>query len=77
VLIAAHISQEDGQNVLILGLQKENIERLVNDQPIEKDLAVEGVPGLEKWKVYILGPEDTVRFVAHYGIEGEGSDERG
>jgi hypothetical protein len=52
--------------VLVLGLQAENIERLLNDEPIWKDLSVapQNVPGLEEWDVTILGPEDTVRFVA-------------
>jgi hypothetical protein len=55
------------RKVLIIGLQQENISRLLNDQPIRKDLAVEGVPGLEDWDVYVLGPEDTARFVAQFG----------
>jgi hypothetical protein len=63
MLLAASI-EEGGRRVLILGLQRENIERLLNDQPIEKDLGAEGVPGLEEWTVYLLGPEDTARFVA-------------
>jgi hypothetical protein len=45
MLLAASI-KEGGRRVLILGLQRENIERLLNDQPIEKDLGAEGVPGL-------------------------------
>lgn len=65
MLIAASI--EGDKKVLFLGLQQENIERLLNDMPIEKDLGEEGVPGLEGWKVYIFGPEDTARFVAEFG----------
>jgi hypothetical protein len=55
---------EDGRRLLILGLEDENIRRLVGDQPIYKNLADEGVPGLEEWDVTILGPEDTARFIA-------------
>lgn len=68
MLIAASIKGD--KKVLFIGLQADNVERLLNDQPIEKDLGVEGVPGLEDWKVYILGPEDTVRFVARVRPEG-------
>jgi hypothetical protein len=64
MLIAASIDSE--KKILIIGLHKENIEKLLNDQPIEKDLALEGVPGLEEWRLYILGPEDLERFIAHY-----------
>lgn len=67
MLIAANLDNEN--KVLILGLYQENIDRLVNDQPIEKDLGKEGVPGLEAWKVYILGPEDTERFIAAFGAD--------
>jgi len=65
MLIAASI--QEGKKILFLGLQQENIDRLLNDMPIEKQLGDEGVPGLEEWTVYIFGPEDTARFVAEYG----------
>lgn len=64
MLIAASV--EGDRKVLFLGLQEENVKRLLDDMPIEKDLGVEGVPGLEEWKVYIFGPEDTARFLAHF-----------
>lgn len=70
MLIAASIPP-DGKKVLFLGLQKENIEHLLNDKPIEKNLQEEGVPGLEDWVIYIFGPEDTARFVAHFKPTGE------
>ena len=65
MLIAAGTTK-DGRKLLIVGLQAENLDRLLNDQPIYKDLSVEpqNVPGLEEWDITILGPEDTVRFVA-------------
>jgi hypothetical protein len=53
----------DGRQTLVLGLDETNIERLKNDQPILKGLGP--VEGLEEWDVTILGPEDTVRFIAH------------
>jgi hypothetical protein len=65
VLIAAQTKGE--RKVLILGLQAENVKRLLNDQPIHKDLSEEAVPGLEEWDIYVLGPEDTERFVAQFG----------
>lgn len=55
---------------LIVGLHAENVERLLNDQPIEKRLrevdGVDGVPELADWTLYVLGPEDLARFVAHF-----------
>lgn len=69
MLIAA--TTQDGKKCLIFGLEEDNIKHLLNDKPIYKDLAKEGVPGLEDWHVYILGPEDTVRFVAHFGVKVE------
>ena len=71
MLVAA--TEKDGRRQLILGLEAENVTRLLNDQPIMKRLDgqstddTEGieVPGLEDWDVVILGPEDTIRFVAH------------
>jgi hypothetical protein len=70
MLIAAS-STKDGRKLLVLGLQAENVERLLNDEPIYRSLAaIEGeasVPGLEDWDVTILGPEDTARVVAHVG----------
>jgi hypothetical protein len=62
MMIAATTTKDD-RKLLILGLQDKNIELLKNDQPIYKNLADEGVPGLEDWDVTILGPEDTERFV--------------
>lgn len=62
-------TDENGQKTLILGLEAENIEHLLNDQPIEKLLADEGILDLQVAKLNILGPEDTVRFVSHYGAK--------
>jgi hypothetical protein len=73
MLIAA--TERNGRKLLVLGLMDENVKRLLNDEPIYKDLSVEpqNVPGLEEWDITILGPEDTARFVAHYGAsEGSG-----
>lgn len=67
MLIASTVG-EDGRKVLVLGLEQGNIDHLLNDKPIYKDLKIEGVPGLEAWDVYILGPEDTVRFTAHFRL---------
>jgi hypothetical protein len=70
MLIAASTSAS-GRNVLIVGLMSENITRLRNDQPIRKNLgeSPQNVPGLEEWDLVIIGPEDTVRFAAHFGVE--------
>lgn len=65
MLIAA--MERNGRKLLVLGLEDENIRRLRNDEPIYKDLRDPGVAGLEEWDVTILGPEDTARFVAHFG----------
>lgn len=66
MLIAA-ATTADGRKRLIVGLDAENIRRLQNDEPIYKDLRVQGVPGLEEWDLAILGPEDMARFVAQVG----------
>jgi hypothetical protein len=64
VLIAAF--ERDGREHVVVGLSDENIRRLRNDEPIRKVL--EGVPGLPDGTIlFILGPEDTARFVARHG----------
>lgn len=70
MLIAA--TERNGRKLLVIGLMDENMKRLANDEPIYKDLSVapQDVPGLEDWDVTILGPEDTARFVAHFGAQG-------
>lgn len=66
-MLLAASTTKSGRKLLILGLQGENMRRLGGDEPIYKNLADEGVPGLEDWDVTILGPEDTARFVAAVG----------
>ena len=68
-MLLASTRTKDGKFRLVIGLQEENIERLKNDQPIMKDLGEEGIEELENWELAILGPEDTVRFIAHFGIQ--------
>lgn len=50
MLIAATTTKK-GRKLLIIGLQAGNVKRLLNDEPIYKDLSVEpqNVPGLEEW----------------------------
>lgn len=67
-MLLAATTGKNGRKLLILGLMADNVDRLLNDQPIRKDLAEEGVPGLEEWDVYVLGPEDTTRFIAQAGL---------
>lgn len=64
MLIAA-LTKEDGRRLLVLGLMDGNVTRLVNDQPILKNLGDggEGIVGLEEWDVTILGPEDIQRWM--------------
>lgn len=74
MLIAASYETKNGRKLLVLGLSKTNIDKLVNDEPIYKRLdgktddlgETEGalIEGLEDWDVVIMGPEDTPRFVA-------------
>lgn len=65
MLIAAS-TLKDGRKLLIIGLMAENVDRLLNDMPIYKDMSKEpqNVPGLADWDITILGPEDTARFIA-------------
>lgn len=58
-------STEGERKIMFLGLTEENINLLRNDFPIYKNLQTEGLRGLEEWDLYILGPEDTVRFIAN------------
>lgn len=76
MLIAAS-KGKDGRKLLLIGLERENIERLLNDMPILKtldgttDVDTEPGPlieGLEGWSLVIMGPEDMARFVAHFGV---------
>lgn len=69
MIIAVGRNHETNRSTLYIGLQAENMVRLMNDEPIQKRLdgsAFEGmqVDGLESWDLVIMGPEDTVRFVA-------------
>lgn len=63
------VAVDDVNKKLIVGLQQENIDRLLDDMPIEKPLGgYEGMPPeLEPWTLFILGPEDLARFVARFG----------
>lgn len=63
------IAVDVGAKRLILGLHAENVERLLNDMPIERLLddtpgLAEHVPEFAGWTLYVLGPEDLARFVA-------------
>jgi hypothetical protein len=62
---------EGKRNTLVIGLEQDNIKQLLNDRPIKKDFSTDIPPGsgLEDWDLIILGPEDLVRFVAHYGLK--------
>jgi hypothetical protein len=63
VLIAA--TKRNGRKLLVIGLEEENVRRLLNDEPIYKDFSTDvKIPELEDWDISILGPEDTVRFKA-------------
>lgn len=74
MLIAA-THYKDGRRLLVIGLEQENIEKLLNDMPILKTLdgttdeetepgpAIEGLDG---WSLVIMGPEDMARFIAHF-----------
>lgn len=69
MLIAAATNEATGRKQFVIGLHQENIDRLLNDEPIRKALneAPQNVPGLEDWDLVILGPEDLVRFMAAVG----------
>ena len=58
--------KKDGRDHLVLGLEEENIARLKDDRPIQKDLDLDGFP---PFTVVILGPEDVVRFATTYGAK--------
>jgi len=64
-------STKGERKVLIIGLERENINGLLNDMPISKDFSTDIPPGsgLEDWNLIILGPEDLVRFTAHFGLK--------
>lgn len=64
-MLVAVSHNKSGRKTLILGLAEENLKLLKNDQPITKDLGE--IEELKGWDLVILGPEDMVRFVAHYG----------
>lgn len=69
MLIAA-TTKDNGRKMLVLGLEAENIANLLNDMPIYKSLNKDPhIPGLEEWDITILGPEDMIRFVGHYGLK--------
>lgn len=79
-MLIAKMERKDGRLVLVLGLHERNMELLRNDQPIRRELnGCDGSPvieGLEDWVVYVLGPEDTARFIAEVaggGIKRKGS----
>jgi len=62
MLIATSVDGE--KKTLFLGFTNEDINVLKSDYPIYKDLQEEDVSGMEEWDLYILGPSDTIRFIA-------------
>lgn len=76
MMISSASSRDGKRRVLMLGLDAENIARLLAGRPIVKQLdgaphplvdrAEDGVlvPGLENWDLVILGPSDMADFVA-------------
>lgn len=71
MLISAALTP-DGRRTLIIGLSDGNLLNLRADMPIMRPLDGDGIdgpaiPGLEGWELCILGPEDTVRFIAQAG----------
>jgi hypothetical protein len=69
VIGVSRSTKPGGKHRLYLCLQQENIDRLLNDYPIRKDMAEIGLEELEGWELIITGPEDTVRLAAHFGQE--------
>jgi hypothetical protein len=70
-VIVALSRTRSGGNILILGLEAENIAGLLNDQPILHDLGdVLELPLLHGWEICVLGPEDTARLAARQAING-------
>jgi hypothetical protein len=65
MMLIAAATQKDGRKLLVIGLLEENMKRLADDKPIFKRADEHEVPGLEEWDLTILGPEDTVRFIAY------------
>lgn len=67
-MLLASLRRKDGKRVLVVGLQERNMELLRNDAPIARRLdGSDGgttIEGLEDWVLFVLGPEDTARFVA-------------
>lgn len=56
-------AQSNEGKMLVIGLDDDNIKHLQNDEPFSKELG-EIIPELDGWRLIILGPEDTVRFIA-------------
>lgn len=78
-MLLAAATQDDGKKLLVIGLEAENMSMLQNDMPIYKKLEVNGepIPGLEGWDIAVLGPEDLIRFIGHYGIKVNENNETG
>lgn len=70
-MLVAATTKDDGKKLLVIGLEAQNITSLLNDMPLYNVLEINGesIPGLEEWDVTILGPEDMIRFIGHYGIK--------
>lgn len=69
MILAVLTSQETGRRALVVGLEAINVERLLNDMPIRKQLDDKDAngfhtDGLEGWDLVVLGPEDSARFLA-------------
>lgn len=84
MIIAVGTNTENGHRILYLGLAEENIRRLCGGEPIYRRLdgssGGDDVPtqGLEDWDLAIMGPEDTVRFLAQiraYPADARGVDQ--
>lgn len=61
------VMTSEKSKMLILGLTDLNMKRLLDDEPIQKSLG-DYSDELKGWELSILGPEDTVRFMAQTGV---------
>lgn len=69
-MLIATAPSKGGGWTLIVGLEAENMRRLADDRPIQRDLG-ELIPALVGWTLVVLGPEDTERLKALHPREGD------
>jgi hypothetical protein len=60
-MINAAMTLKDGQKAFLIGLEADNVVRLLAGQPIRFSIG-KYVPELDGWDIVIIGPDESLEF---------------